>query len=74
MDNNEGMHVHYTFGIEMRTMFNMMKVLHTMMKVGKIKMKIFPTHQWLETWVCEGTINSKIKIKIPNNWGIAQKN
>jgi hypothetical protein len=24
--------------------------------------------------VYEGIINSKIKIKIPNNWGIAQKN
>jgi hypothetical protein len=44
VDNNEGMHLHYTFGIEMRTVFNMMKVLHTMMKVGKIKIKIFRTH------------------------------
>jgi hypothetical protein len=49
----------------MRTMFNMMIILHTIMKVEKIKTKIFPTHQWLETWVFEGTINSKIKI--PNN-------
>ncbi len=35
-------------------------------------MKIFPTHQWLGTWVYEGIINSKIKV--PNNWGIAPKN
>ncbi len=25
-------------------------------------MKIFPTHKWLETWACEGIVNSK-KIK-----------
>jgi hypothetical protein len=31
----------------MKIMFNMMKVLHKMMKVKKIKMKIFPTHWWL---------------------------
>jgi hypothetical protein len=43
----------------MKTMFNMMKVLHIMMKVGKIKMKIFPTHRWLKTWVYKGIVNSK---------------
>ncbi len=34
-----------------------------MMKVGRIKMKVFPTHKWLETWVYEGIGNSKITIK-----------
>jgi hypothetical protein len=51
--------VHQTFDIEIRTMFNMVIILHTMMKVEKIKMKIFLTHQWLETWLYEDTINSK---------------
>jgi hypothetical protein len=40
----------------MKTMFNMMKV---MMKVGRIKMKMFPTHWWLKTWAYEGIVNSK---------------
>jgi hypothetical protein len=48
-----------------------MKTMFNMMKVGRINMKIFPTHQWLGT-VYEGIINSKNKV--PNNWGIAPKN
>jgi hypothetical protein len=40
-----------------------MIILHTMMKVGRIKMKVFPTHKWLETWVYEGIVNSKKKKK-----------
>jgi hypothetical protein len=40
----------------------------------RIKMKVFPTPQWLETWVYEGIVNSKIKIRILDTWGIAQKN
>ncbi len=38
-------------------------MLHTIMTVKRIKMKVFPTYQWLETWVYEGTINSKLKLK-----------
>ncbi len=34
-----------------------------MMKVGRIQMKLFPTHKWLKTWVYEGIVNSKINIK-----------
>jgi hypothetical protein len=55
--------VHQTLGIEIG-------ILHTMMKVGRIKMKVFPTHKWLGTWAYEGIVNSKIKIKNPNNCGI----
>jgi hypothetical protein len=44
-----------------------MKILHTMMRARRIQMKIFPTHKRLETWVYEGIVNSKIKIKNPNN-------
>jgi hypothetical protein len=49
-----------------------MKTMFNMMKVERINMKIFPTHQWLGTWVYENIINSKIKVS--NNWGIAPKN
>jgi len=47
-----------------------MRILYTMMKVGRIKMKVFPTHKWLGTWVYEGIVTSKIKIKNPNNCDI----
>jgi hypothetical protein len=44
----------------MRTMFNTMRVLHTMMKVGRIKMKVI---QWnMGVWSM-GTINANIKLK-----------
>jgi hypothetical protein len=36
--------LHWTLHIEMRIMFNMMKILHVMIKVERIKMKVFLTH------------------------------
>jgi hypothetical protein len=40
LDNKEGITCTLDLDIEMRTMFNTMRVLHTMMKVGRIKMKV----------------------------------
>jgi hypothetical protein len=34
-----------------------------MMKVGRIKMKVFPTHKWLETWCMKVLLIQKLKIK-----------
>jgi hypothetical protein len=47
----------------MKTMFNMMKVLHTMIKVGRIKLKVFPTHKRFKTWVYEGNSYQNLKLK-----------
>jgi hypothetical protein len=40
-----------------------MKTMLNMMKVERIKMKVFPTHQWLKTWCMKVLLIQKIKLK-----------